>query len=85
MAYPVPETLVRTSHSIKIIATGPTGGPIGLINGWNPAMTKTITPIYQLGTSVLGVNTGEPFENVPGNVGGLQIAVQRYDLCEGGW
>jgi len=82
MAYPVPETIVRTSHSLTIRA--PNGQAIGLINGWNPAIGRTITPIYQLATdgSPDGgrVPSGDPVEKVPGNVTGQTIAVQRYDV-----
>ena len=45
MAFPVPETLVRTSHSLTIRANGQT---VGLINGWNPTQSRTITPIFQI-------------------------------------
>ena len=68
-----PNTLVRTSHSLTIRANGTT---IGLINGWNPTLSRTITPIYEINTRT----SGDPLEKVPGNVTGLTIAVQRYDL-----
>lgn len=68
-----PQTLVRTSHSLTIRANGQT---IGLINGWNPTISRTITPIYEIRTRT----SGDPIEKVPGNVTGQTIAVQRYDL-----
>lgn len=77
MTFPVPETLVRSSHALTIRANGIS---IGLINGWNPGISRTITPVYQIGTRVNGVNTGEPVEKLPGNVTGQTIAVQRYDI-----
>lgn len=83
MAFPIPETIVRTSHSLTIKANGFT---IGLINGWNPSIGRTITPIYQIatrGSFETGggfVPSGDPVEKVPGNVTGQTIAVQRYDL-----
>lgn len=85
MTYPVPETIVRTSHSLTIKANGFT---VGLINGWNPTIGRTITPVYQIATrgSVDGggfVPSGDPVEKVPGNVTGQTIAVQRYDLYKG--
>ena len=73
MAFPIPETLVRSSHSLTIRANGIA---IGLINGWNPTISRTITPIYELRTRT----SGDPLEKVPGNVTGQTIAVQRYDL-----
>lgn len=77
MTYPVPETLVRTSHSLTINANNT---DIGLINGWNPAQSKTITPIFQIATDLRGTYSGDPVEKVPGNMSGQTIAVQRYDL-----
>ena len=78
MAYPVPETLTRTSHSLTII--GPGNKVIGSINGWNPAQSKTITPVFQIATEYNGTVSGDPMEKIPGNVTGQTIAVQRYDL-----
>lgn len=68
-----PQTLVRTSHSLTIRANGNT---IGLINGWNPTLSRTITPIFELKTRT----SGDPIEKVPGNMTGMTIAVQRYDI-----
>ena len=68
-----PQTLVRTSHALTIRANGTT---IGLINGWTPTISRTITPIYELHTKT----SGDPVEKVPGNLTGQTIAVQRYDL-----
>lgn len=68
-----PQTLVRTSHALTISANGIV---IGLINGWNPTISRTITPIYELRTRT----SGDPVEKLPGNVTGQTIAVQRYDL-----
>jgi len=39
-------------------------------------MSRGITPIYEINVAT----SGEPLENVPGNVGGLTIGVTRYDL-----
>ena len=68
-----PQTLVRTSHSLTIRSNGVS---IGLVNGWNPTISRTITPIYEIKTRT----SGDPLEKVPGNVTGQTIAVQRYDL-----
>jgi hypothetical protein len=72
-----PGTLVRTSHSLTIRVKGET---IGLINGWNPTISRTITPVYQIATYHLQVRSGDPVEKVPGNVTGQTIGVQRYDI-----
>ena len=77
MTFPVPETLVRTSHSLTIVANGVS---IGLINGWSPTSSRGISPIYQIGTFINRNPSGDPLEKVPGNVTGLTMAVQRYDL-----
>jgi hypothetical protein len=72
-----PGTLVRTSHSLTIQVNGVI---VGLINGWNPTISRTITPIYQIATYFLGTRSGDPVEKVPGNVTGQTIGVQRYDI-----
>jgi hypothetical protein len=77
MTFPVPETLIRTSHALTIRVNGIS---VGLVNGWNPTQSKTITPAYQIGTFVDGIPSGEPVEKLPGNVTGMTIAVQRYDI-----
>ena len=68
-----PQTLVRSSHSLTIRVNGES---IGLINGWNPTISRTITPVYELRTRT----SGDPLEKIPGNVTGQTIAIQRYDL-----
>jgi hypothetical protein len=71
--YNPPDTVTRTSHSIRIVVDGNT---IGLINSFSPRQSRTITPIYELNVETSGI----PYENVPGNVTGLQIDISRYDL-----
>ncbi|MGW8177844.1 MAG: hypothetical protein ACWGQW_03505 [bacterium] len=68
----IPITRVRTSHALTIKANGIT---VGLINGWNPAQARTVTPIFEVGTD----DSGNPLENMPGNMTGLQIAISRFD------
>jgi hypothetical protein len=68
-----PNTLVRTSHAVTIRANGIT---IGLLQTFSPGMNRQITPIYEINADT----SGEPIENVPGNLGGLSISVSRYDL-----
>jgi len=69
---PVPQTTVRTSHALTIKANGIT---VGLINGWNPTQSRTVTPIFEVDIDT----SGAPVEYMPGNVTGLTITVQRYD------
>ena len=69
----VPDTLIRTSHAVTIKAQGVT---VGLINGWNANQSRTVTPIYQVGED----NSGNPEEIMPGNVTGLSITINRYDI-----
>lgn len=68
----IPITKVRTSHALTIKANGIT---VGLINGWNPAQGRTVTPVFEVGTD----DSGNPVENMPGNMTGLQIAISRFD------
>lgn len=68
-----PDTLARTSHSLTIKVNGVT---VGMINGWNPQQSRDITPIYELNVETSGL----PLENIPGNVRGLTVGINRYDL-----
>jgi len=70
---PVPQTNIRTSHAISILAGGV---PIGQIQTWAPNQSRTITPTYELRSET----SGEVTENVPGNITGLTVQVARYDL-----
>lgn len=68
----IPITRVRTSHALTIKANGIT---VGLINGWNPTQGRTVTPIFEVGID----DSGNPVENMPGNMTGLQITISRFD------
>jgi hypothetical protein len=68
-----PTTSIRTSHALTIRAQGLT---IGIIQTWGINMTRQVTHVYEINQST----SGEPIEAVPGNVGGLSISVNRYDL-----
>ena len=76
MSY-VPNTTIRTSHSLTIRVNSE---DIGVINGWNPQQNRTITAAYQIGTFTDSVPTGEPVEKLPGNVAGMTVGIQRYDI-----
>jgi hypothetical protein len=69
-----PQTAVRTSHAITLKTDK--GITIGLIKQWNPSQNRDINPIYELNVET----SGDPLENVPGNVRNLKIKVTRYDL-----
>jgi len=61
-----------------------------MVQDWSPAMARTVTPTYMLASSFSGTNdpnfdrgtyySGEIFEQVPGNISGLSITINRYDL-----
>ena len=68
-----PSTLIRTSHALTIKVGGTT---VGLINGWNPAQSRTITPIFELDID----NSGDPVECMPGNMAGMTVGINRYDI-----
>jgi len=69
----IPTTLTRTDHAISIRANSKT---IGQIQDWTPQQSLTVTPVYQLDSDY----SGTVIENVPGNIGGLTITVNRFDL-----
>jgi len=68
-----PNTAVRTSHAMTIRANGIT---VGVIQNWTVNMTRGVAHVYELNAAT----SGEPIETVPGNVGGLTININRYDL-----
>jgi len=69
----IPSTLTRTDHAMVIKADGHI---IGHIQDWTPAQSRTVTPVYELDSNT----AGEVVENVPGNIGGLTISINRFDL-----
>jgi len=70
---PVPTTNIRTSHAISILINTKV---VGQVQTWAPTQSKTITPTFELNSDT----SGEPTENIPGNLSGLTIQVARYDL-----
>ena len=70
---PLPNTSIRTDHAISIRVGGKT---IGQIQDWNPQQNRTVTPAYELNSAT----SGDVTENIPGNITGLTITVNRYDL-----
>ena len=74
---PVPNTTIRSSHAVSIRVASTT---IGQIQTWAPNQSRTVTPAYQLASTLNGIDSGEVVENVPGNITGLTIQVSRYDL-----
>ena len=74
MAQNPPVTTVRTSHGITIQSEG--GVVVGFIQSFTPAQSRPVATLYELNAATSGL----PIENVPGNVGGLTLSVQRYDI-----
>ena len=74
MANNPPITTVRTSHAITIKTQS--GITIGLIKQWNPVQNRDVNPVYEINQ----MTSGDPIENIPGNMRNLTIRVQRYDL-----
>lgn len=70
---PTPNTTTRTDHSLSITVDGKL---IGMIQDWSPQMSRTITPVYEINPDT----SGEVLENVPGNISGLTMSVNRFDL-----
>ncbi len=74
-----PNTRTQTSHGLTIHANGII---IGTVNQWAPDQSLAITPVFEFGsvTGPFGNLYGTPYEQVPGNVSGMQIRVQRFDI-----
>lgn len=79
-----PSTTSQLTHALTIRSQ--TGQTIGAINEWNPRQTRTITELYEFGQVTPGTGgvepggPGEPYEKVPGNISGMEIAIRRYDI-----
>lgn len=85
-----PRTYTQTSHALTIHASN--GDIIGAINQWQPEQTLATTAVYEFGNVTgpyaggLGAGTngflpyGAPYEHVPGNITGMTMRVQRYDV-----
>jgi len=52
------------------------GVTVGMIQTWSVRLERTITPVYELNPDT----TGEPVDNVPGNIINLRVTVNRVDL-----
>jgi len=81
----LPQTITATNHGLLLRVAG-TGETIGAIHSWAPSMNRTITEVFQFGDAGVGpgitssTGPGEPYEKVPGNVTGMTVRVDRYDL-----
>lgn len=74
-----PNSKTSTSHAMTIHSGGQM---IGAINSWSPKQTLAIAQVHEFGqvTGPYGFEPGMPYEKIPGNVGGMTIDVNRYDL-----
>lgn len=83
MTFNIPYTATVVNHGL-IIST-PTGA-VGGITNWEVAQSRTATPVFEFGTKTapvgddIGAAAGEPYEIVPGNLGGTNITIGRYDI-----
>ena len=84
MAVSIPFTSTVTSHGL-LIQVAP-GIAVGAITSWNPNQDRPATPVFEFGSVTVGggddipADPGEQYENVPGNIAGTNIRIQRYDL-----
>lgn len=78
-----PQTSTVSNHGLFIWAAGQV---VGAIVNWEPNQTRQITPCFEFGAVTTGTGNdvpaaaGEQYENVPGNMGGTEISIARYDL-----
>lgn len=83
-ALPPPQTTTTSNLGLAIKTNGQV---IGATFEWSPTQQRTATPVYEFGFVTAGAGgagqitgPGEPYEQVPGNVTGLTITLNRYDL-----
>lgn len=87
MAVELPGTSTMVSHGLLIRAGGDV---VGAITKWGPKQSKGATPVFEFGSGIgsttvgggddVPAEPGEPYEIVPGNIGGTTISISRYDL-----
>jgi hypothetical protein len=67
---------VVTSHSLTMYGGSDGSTPIGVIQSWHPQSSRTATHVYEINSDT----SGAPVDLVPGNVTGLTITVNRFDV-----
>lgn len=86
MPVQVPFTTTVSNHGLLIQTAGEV---IGAITAWSPRQTRAAQPVFEFGGVTTGGggspndiqgDSGEPYEIVPGNIGGTEIQIRRYDL-----
>lgn len=83
MAVQIPFSTTVTSHGLLIQANRKA---VGAITSWGVRQNATRTPVFEFGNGLTtGYNDvparpGEPYEVVPGNIGGTTISIRRYDI-----
>lgn len=83
MPIQVPFTSTITSHGLLIQVAGEA---IGAITSFAPRQARTATPVFEFGGVTVGggddiqADSGEPYEIVPGNISGTELAIRRYDI-----
>ena len=69
----IPQTKTRTSHALAIKVNG---SIVGLIQSFSYGLGRKVTPVFELNPET----SGDPVDNVPGNVEGLTLSCERIDL-----
>lgn len=78
-----PQTATVTTHGLAIIANGIV---VGGITDFSIRQRMDATAVFELGAGqTVGTNdvpalAGEPYEIVPGNIGGTTVTVRRYEI-----
>lgn len=85
MTVKVPFSSTITSHGL-LIQVSP-GEAVGAITKFGPRQNRTATPVFEFGPGLttgggddIPADPGEPYEIVPGNIGGTEISITRYDV-----
>lgn len=79
----IPYTSTVNNHGLTISTKG---NAVGAITQWGVSQTRTATPVFEFGAITTGAGEdiqaaeGEPYEIVPGNLGGTDINIGRYDI-----
>lgn len=78
-----PKTATITNHGLVIAVKGQV---VGAITRFGSSQNRNVKPVFEFGSQTVGggddipADPGEPFEIVPGNIGGTELTIDRYDI-----
>lgn len=78
-----PKTSTITNHGLVISVKGQV---VGAVTRFGNSQSRSLKPVFEFGSQTVGggddipADPGEPYEIVPGNIGGTELTIDRYDI-----